>query len=771
MTMRFKPVEVTPSMGGALVARPRAGSSGGIANWVEKVNMRRVVDAEQRREGWVPFAPVNVVPGDQPLGIAGAYPVAQFARPNGSAALVAAAPGALWRFFPLGGYRYVEEGYWADGYVNEFDKDDYRWIQIAGALALEGEGAKRWQAESVNGYLVLNNGVDLPLLYREEWTSARPMHELREQGIARVGRIVRYGTYLFFMDLTEITDESLDAWFANAADPYGRVTPELALAAGADLVRTHYAVQWSHPGEPGRHAVMLGGDNLAGSNVFTMRFAARSFQPDQEVVIVGGGVDGGNLVTRISQIAGDGRTVRLAANTSSAGTALMRADMVGSPVGRYDLQDNSARILSAREFRGRLVIFTDSTYFTVTVTGEADDPFRFDKYWDPGQDEQGRVPHFANTLLEVGDALMYVSYSGPWQIDLRTPAPRSVSALALGVNFWRELVEGSEERVFAFDNTLTHEIWFCTPGRTVCYGYEPGVSVSVVDAVVTGGLVCRRPVINFGEPAELWCVLSLADGVLRRYGLGQRFVCHHRDGAAYTSVLASGLGAFGVAFHEKELRSYLLGHEHVLGVFCEGDDAGQSLVAPILPLPGLSGFVVEPESVEVDSVRPQWRATLGGLVAGLWYRVTATRRRYTRTPCGEEVLESTVHGHELAAFCPMAEEGALAMHAAVGPLGVPPAGRHDRYSNAAVALGVVPAGTVTVSLRRADAPYQAPVAIGSMALPDPDTGNMIPVQEQALYFSDRVVVAGVANAFRLAHRTWEVGVVGNTAGVSQVRAV
>ena len=44
-------------------------------------------------------------------------------------------------------------------------------------------GAYRWEAVTVLNHVVISNGVDLPIVYKAEWDYARPLYNLREQGV------------------------------------------------------------------------------------------------------------------------------------------------------------------------------------------------------------------------------------------------------------------------------------------------------------------------------------------------------------------------------------------------------------------------------------------------------------------------------------------------------------------------------------------------------------------------------------------------------------
>lgn len=717
MRDRYRPVTFTPAGGGMLLAGDLAPATAGLANYVEKVNVRRERDAEMKREGWFLFSPIDPLPKAQPLNASAPVEMlAQFARPNGDSAIVAAAGDKLFRFFPVSGYNYVNAEYVDDDYVEESDDPSYDWQVIASGLA----PARRWQVEAVNGYLVLNNGADLPMVFRVEWGSARPIYELREQGIVSVGEIGLFGTTLFLMDLVEISSVTLAQWFNNATNPYVRMTPEIASADGAQLMRTHFAVTWGHPGEPMRWAVIAPGSGIVNSRIFVTEFPLKSLQPNQDVVVIGGGLDGGNLTTRISQIASDGVTITLAAELVSAGSGLMRLDMVGSQVGRYDIEDTSARVLCGREFRGRYVIFSDNGYFVVSATGDPEEPYLFEKLWTDGG--KGRVPQFPNSLVQIGDMLAYYSFSGPWAIDLRTAEPQPFDALSNAPAIWNELSIEGEQDLWAVDNTLTREVWFCTSTKTLCYDYDTR-TVSMIDTPVACAAIVRRPELNFAQAADLWFLIGFADGKIRRYALGLGLQAWHRDGAAYSAVIEHGLGDFGDPFNEKDVRTWRYGHSHRIAAV---------------------GAVTVSSVVVNEST---WSLSAAGLQAGIHYNVRARR---TRT--NDSTLEVTQTTVQLGAFTATA-----ASHALSDYIPGPPLGFTDGWDQFVVAVSATPAGALTTTINRAFAPYEAPeVVAADVPVPDPDTQDAVELFDRGTYWSDRLVHAGVHSHFRLRHRTIDV---------------
>jgi hypothetical protein len=104
------------------------------------------------------------------------------------------------------------------------DETQYGWIQIASGLSSNGN---RWEAVGCGDWLVLNNGVDLPLTYRPGDMTALPIYELREQQIASVGTIAINSGNLMIADLWIIND---DAFLALMAPTAGAVSASMTSA-------------------------------------------------------------------------------------------------------------------------------------------------------------------------------------------------------------------------------------------------------------------------------------------------------------------------------------------------------------------------------------------------------------------------------------------------------------------------------------------------------------------------------------------------------------
>lgn len=213
MPTPYQPVAVQPAQGGDLNTR-FSPENVGPSNYVEKRDWRRFQDAECRREGDTLFWPSKNLPlGNQP------YPEAGSTNPitlihstrsaNGNSAVIVGTPKALYRYFAF------EDGsiYTSDVYQSDVYQDvSGNWLQIAAGFSGSGH---RWEAQEVAGYCIFNNGYDLPLIYNLGWLQARPLYELREQGIAAIGTISQLNGMSICLDTSNMTPDYQTSAFAG----------------------------------------------------------------------------------------------------------------------------------------------------------------------------------------------------------------------------------------------------------------------------------------------------------------------------------------------------------------------------------------------------------------------------------------------------------------------------------------------------------------------------------------------------------------------------
>lgn len=190
MASGSKPYTVRIADGGRLVTALSL-ENVGERDFVRILNLRRFKDRLIRQEGWVKFVGADSYVFD---GTENVLRLAELVRPNGDRCVVGASRTKLKRF----------------------DSDTGLWTDINGGLTFSGSG-KRWQVDTLNGYLILNNGVNPPVSYRVEDAAVSTISELRQVGIASVGRIRQYNGFLLLADVTEIKADQLDPWMNGYA--------------------------------------------------------------------------------------------------------------------------------------------------------------------------------------------------------------------------------------------------------------------------------------------------------------------------------------------------------------------------------------------------------------------------------------------------------------------------------------------------------------------------------------------------------------------------
>ncbi len=151
-------------------------------------------------------------------------------QPNGRTAQIIGTPTTLYRYQASddvayarddSDQNYAEADYFAEDYTVEdtasaYFAEDYTetspgaWIIIGRNFNPNGS---RWEAVSINGWSVFNNGKDLLVSYRVEDEEVEPIYELREQGIAYVGTIAEYNGILLIGDVAEIKEGTFATLF------------------------------------------------------------------------------------------------------------------------------------------------------------------------------------------------------------------------------------------------------------------------------------------------------------------------------------------------------------------------------------------------------------------------------------------------------------------------------------------------------------------------------------------------------------------------------
>ena len=287
---RYKHITIHPSQGGALIGStsddiPLSQESNYLtssANYTEKLNFRREVDGELRREGWGLFSPSG---SDDAIG--SQYPIRgihQFTGTDGTPVLVAIAgnkllkltsgdrrfaidydvdllnPDPTQEYATIDGIDAAEDLTYDPDYF-ENNAEDFTWEEIftfpnfMDAKEADGSlkdpyegGAYRWEFVEVRNHIIVNNGIDLPVVFKSEYDKAYPLYGLRENGVMSVGTISSFQDRLFCGDLTVISS-GFDRWFEQANDPYGNLVDD-PLNGTVQTSRFQYRIAYSSEGDP-----------------------------------------------------------------------------------------------------------------------------------------------------------------------------------------------------------------------------------------------------------------------------------------------------------------------------------------------------------------------------------------------------------------------------------------------------------------------------------------------------------------------------------------
>ena len=339
---RYTSVTAKPTDGGQLFTA-LSKEFAGPANYIQKLDWRRELDQEIRREGYDWFSPSgasdangNAFPASTEINL-----VHMVRRPNGEVAIIVGTKTHLYRYQKSDDVTYVSGDYFDSEYI---DNTPDNWITIGSGYSSSGN---RWQAVNINGYAVFNNGVDLPVSYRVEHETVTPLYELRENGIASVDSMAVYNGILMLGNIDLVDD--LNTWMAGSS-PYGVVT--------GNTTRYHTRIIWSQIREPLKWASPTPGSITEGSQTLTLKYPAKSYAIGDKITVTGAGTDGGNLSSTIAGITSN-QTIFLsdAASTTVSELSVLQTGEIGSIIGYEDLEDDGSGVVNMAPLQNMIVIY------------------------------------------------------------------------------------------------------------------------------------------------------------------------------------------------------------------------------------------------------------------------------------------------------------------------------------------------------------------------------------------------------------------------------
>ena len=592
MPARYRHKTIKPADGGALI-NVASLENVGESNYCQKVNMRRNVDREVRREGWeyfkpgdspdAPIAPGVILSRVAPLSalrsvIDWSYRVAPEGMPTDGWAPpespeITAPITAIAQCVRADGTRALFAATSSD--VFRYEPDSGTWTTIGSGYA----NGKRWEVVQVNGELVFNNGVDLPFSISVTNPTCRPIHELRERGVARVGTIAEYYGFLHCFDITEIQPDELNDWM-NGATPYG-VVPD----AICNRIRQRHI--WSEYGQPRNWAPAFKVTLSESGSIIQLPFPSQVFVANEtRVAVVGGGINGGTLggetgyedgilVTAVAGAQISLEVATAAGITYPREVTVMRFADTSSIVGYNDMTDDGSAIVKALALRDVFVVYRETGVFVGRYTAVLEQPFLFKRIYNGLN-----VPYFPDTVIEVqGVGHLYAGADRFFLFD-GIDEPKLFPTLDLARSRFYQSTSG-QYSAFAVQQPKSREIWFCTPEYTIVYEYE-SKTASEIDTGITAAAMIVRP----GSVDDLMFVLANVE----TYGVTvfryvEQWVVDHYEIIAYqiisdykfsvlaeygstysrygraernSGVLASGLWSLGDEFNEKTIRTYIL---------------------------------------------------------------------------------------------------------------------------------------------------------------------------------------------------------------------
>lgn len=261
-------------------------------------------------------------------------------------------------------------------------------------------------------------------------TSSLPIFSAANIGgeITWPGGVTR--TVTSFIDSQHVV---VDSYLAVASSPFTMTNPA-AYGPYSDpnnTARIQYRLLNGIPGEPRRWASSGVGSISAGSNIFTLNYQMKSLQEivGQQIIILGAGVDGGNLTATLTSIDSGSQVLSLdtIASTTVVDALVQAFDAVGSLVSFTDLQDDGSAIVAMSDMLGYLIVYKDTAIFIGQYIGATGNVFNFSAN-NEYRGEKGL--YYRNTLIKVNsggtDFHLYAGRNSFYRFDMITQEPNEV---------------------------------------------------------------------------------------------------------------------------------------------------------------------------------------------------------------------------------------------------------------------------------------------------------------------------------------------------------
>lgn len=338
--------------------------------------------------------------------------------------------------------------------------------------------------------------------------------------------------------------------------------------------------------EPRRWGAVVPGSITSGTNIVTLDYPVKSFSVGDSVTILGSGVDGGNQTVTITGIGQFNQQWLISENalTTVVSADIERTDAINSIIGDYDLQDDGSSIIKMMMLSRTLVIYKDTSIFLSVYTGDVTNPFSHLPIFVP----DAATLFLRNTLINVNTGQdnfhLYAGKNSFWRFDLVSQMPKEFMILEVCSNlFFSQATFANRELIFSADNTITREVFIVFPitsgsDRILRYDYKQG-TVSTSAMLITAAMDVKNPLTATGVKDDIFVMAvpgsattsktdaivvygnapspQVAWGNVKQIWYRRSVYQFDATKGTYDSNKDSGMDAFGDAFNEKQLRSYV----------------------------------------------------------------------------------------------------------------------------------------------------------------------------------------------------------------------
>lgn len=431
-----------------------------------------------------------------------------------------------------------------------------------------------------------------------------------------VGRMMIWdsGAVRTITGYTDAQHVVVDSFLRVPSGTFGTNNPAAyaAYSDGSTIDRIQFRIINSAVSAARRWSSSVPGSIMANSALLKLNYPMLSFAElvGSQIEILGAGVNGGNLTATLVYLGPDNMSAILdtRAVTTVTGALVQAADATGANVGFVDLQDDGSGIIAMLDLLGNLIVYKDTAIFLGQYSGVTGAPFNFS---GATVYRGSKTLYFRNTLISVtakGQVFhLFAGRNSFYRYDLVYQQPMEVESIELCKDLFFGNVGIPDPLdpvgVFAADNPITKEIFFCFPNavgpdKALRYDYFAG-QISSTSAAYTAAAGVKRPESGLQTgTTEDWFIMGTANGTVLRYGLTNEGSASSQN---ITVTQAGNTLTASEAFFTPDL---------VLG---------KSIQFPDMSVLNVTAYVSATQ-ITVGGPTTQRSATTFNVISGLWHR-------------------------------------------------------------------------------------------------------------------------------------------------------